>query len=859
MPGEPASRPLDPVAPDPLQIAAFVDAIFAYSEGPFVSLRAFGDGEDKVAVFPLTEAVDLSVCDRDHLIARAVAVADEAARRRERFVFCPPLATFSNPRSAKEADLAEGLALSVELDADPAEGLRRLEQMIGPATVVVESGGVTSDGEPKLHAHWRLSEPTRDATAHGRLKRARALATALSGGDPSNIAIVHPIRWPGSVHRKGAPRLAHILRLNGDVELHLEDTLSVLTEAAETAWVRLDLGDQPGASWDETTRLLRSDGERLREIATGAVYHEHLRYLAASLTRAGLSPRRAQRLLQGMMELVPKEARDGRWGVRVASIPALIDSAVTKFPPVADRRRIRLGGGKLSQIVDACVAALAAQRDLDVFCFSGGLARLVEEDVGAGAVPRLRPHALGKASARDLLTRICAFEKAMRRGKEEVWVEADCPADIAEALLARGEWPGMRILRGIVSTPQLRADGSIAQAEGYDEASGLLLDFQGVAFPAVPETPTKTEAARALDQLKALIRSYRWAGAEAGPESDAARQNRAAALALFLTAANRRTLPKAPGFLVDATAPGSGKGKLVDVAAIIATGAPAEIVTMKEAKEEVPKVIDAALLSGAPILALDDVEPAHLRSSALRGLITAEAARVRPMATSQFPAAPANILVTATGNGIALARDMVRRFIVIHIDPRMERPEDRVFDFDPVADALAQRSALVSACLTIMRAYHVAGAPPQKGASTGSFDVWAGRVRDPLLWLGEADPVATIHRMRGSDPAREELAMMMQAWGGAFGVRPTTVAQVMRSADQAVQDAIAAIGCSHKPREFGDWLRRHKGRPLQGMRFISDGETAGAARWRLDGWKTPAGGGEGGQGGQSFKPAGEDG
>jgi len=295
------------------------------------------------------------------------------------------------------------------------------------------------------------------------------------------------------------------------------------------------------------------------------------------------------------------------------------------------------------------------------------------------------------------------------------------------------------------------------------------------------------------------------------------------------------------------------------VAAIIATGAPAEIVTMKEAKEEVPMVIDAALLSGAPILALDDVEPQHLSSAALRGVLTAETARVRPMATSQFSAAAANVLVTATGNGIALERDMVRRFIVIRIDPGTERPEGRAFDFDPVADALAQRPALVVACLTILRADHIAGAPPQKGASTGSFDAWAAQVRDPLLWLGEADPVATTHRMRGSDPAREELGMMMHAWGGAFGGRPTTVAQAMRSADQAVQDAIAAIGCSHKSREFGEWLRRHNGRRLQGMRFISEGETAGAARWRLDGWKTPAGGGEGGEGGDAFNGEREDG
>jgi hypothetical protein len=82
--------------------------------------------------------------------------------------------------------------------------------LLGPATLVVRSGGSWIDDQSgevqdKLHLHWRLTEPTRDSATHAALKRARALAAALVGGDRSNAPTVHPIRWPGSWHRKDRP------------------------------------------------------------------------------------------------------------------------------------------------------------------------------------------------------------------------------------------------------------------------------------------------------------------------------------------------------------------------------------------------------------------------------------------------------------------------------------------------------------------------------------------------------------------------------------------------------------------------------------------------------------------------------
>ena len=87
-----------------------------------------------------------------------------------------------------------------------------------------ESGEV----EDKLHLHWCCREPSRSASEHALLKRARALACAFVGADATAISLVHPLRWPGSWHRKNEPRLARIVDLKPDVEIDPAEVIELL-------------------------------------------------------------------------------------------------------------------------------------------------------------------------------------------------------------------------------------------------------------------------------------------------------------------------------------------------------------------------------------------------------------------------------------------------------------------------------------------------------------------------------------------------------------------------------------------------------------------------------------------------------
>jgi hypothetical protein len=259
--------------PDRETVATFFDALFRYAdEDAFINLRAFHDGKDGVP--PLfVEAVRMGAPD---FIDRVCERIHEAAAHPEPHVFCPPVCAFAKPNGAAAENLAEGVALSVELDASPYAALKKLTAILGKPTAVVASGGKWKNAagrlEAKLHLHWRLVEPTRDAADHERLREARALAAEIAGADKTAISTVHPLRWPGSWHRKTeTARLVTLHQINPDVEIELGDALEHLREACPT---KPPAGNgQPagnGRDQDEEGRDLRAPLHEL-EAAIGVI------------------------------------------------------------------------------------------------------------------------------------------------------------------------------------------------------------------------------------------------------------------------------------------------------------------------------------------------------------------------------------------------------------------------------------------------------------------------------------------------------------------------------------------------------------------------------------------------------------
>jgi hypothetical protein len=112
--------------------------------------------------------------------------------------------------------------------------------------------------------------------------------------------------------------------------------------------------------------------------------------------------------------------------------------------------------------------------------------------------------------------------------------------------------------------------------------------------------------------------------------------------------------------------------------------------------------------------------------------------------------------------------DLTRRSIISRLDPKIDRPELRQFDYDPLAHARDNRAEVVAAALTIMKAHHVAGRPGRP-PRLQSFEDWSDTVRGALMWVGLEDPAATQDTLRQNDPKLTILIRVATVWRKAFG------------------------------------------------------------------------------------------
>jgi putative DNA primase/helicase len=345
-------------------------------------------------------------------------------------------------------------------------------------------------------------------------------------------------------------------------------------------------------------------------------------------------------------------------------------------PP--NRPIIRITGGELPSIVTEAEQALIAG-DMGIFQRGSLIVRPAHSRVeiadgkttSAIRLAPIRAHLLV-----ELMTLAAAWERFVKTD----WVPIDCPQRVADTYLARdGAW-SVPVLAGIVNCPVLRPDGSILDTAGYDGATGLLYDPQGMKFSPVPEKPDKEDALRALSVLKDLLSTFPFV-------TDA---DRSVALSGILTAIHRRSLPTAPAHCLTAPVAGSGKSMIVDIASEIADGRRAAVMSLGRTDEEAEKRLGSALIAGDSIISIDNIDRPFGGELFCQAL-TQRMLKIRILGYSKIVEVPSNAALFANGNNLTLVGDMTRRAIMCTMDPGVERPETRKFTRDPLAMVRADR------------------------------------------------------------------------------------------------------------------------------------------------------------------------
>ena len=497
-----------------------------------------------------------------------------------------------------------------------------------------------------------------------------------------------------------------------------------------------------------------------------------------------------------------------------------------------DFPRIVLIKGRLPRICDSIEGALV-RHDLGIFQRAERIVRVTEtslKSADGSDTTVLVVREITSDHLRERSMRYASFIKITGQAAKL----ADPELLYFTALRDRGTWR-FRQLNGIIQAPSLRFDGSILDQPGYDRATGLFFEPRDATFPRVRISPSRGDALECLARIKSQVATFPFI-------SDA---DRSVWLSGFVTSVVRRTLPTSPMFAFNAPSWGSGKSMLVDMISVGATGSNAPVIAPGPSEEEFGKNLYSQLISGLTTVSIDNIiEP--LESVILCQMLTQQRLSVRLFHTQKIVAVPTNVLVTATGNNLILVGDLNRRTLTATIDPGCERPERREFDFNPVAHMIENRCQLVVDALTILRAYISAGRP-QQSTPLGGFEDWSRLIRDALIWLGEADPVATMDRAHSEDPVIKVLRNVMVAWDTIIGKKAVTAADAVSAMDvqdnktdewadltrQVRENFMEGLG-KMSSLKLGKYLSKYKGKIQDNRRFVQAGERGGSSLWRLE-------------------------
>jgi hypothetical protein len=371
---------------------------------------------------------------------------------------------------------------------------------------------------------------------------------------------------------------------------------------------------------------------------------------------------------------------------------------------------------------EAMAALLRINSPPHIFVRSDGLTRQKINEKGAPVLQHLNENML-----RGILARSAKYVRTKGRSQP---IDYNPPLDVVRDILSFGSWPGIPPIEGIVESPVIRQDGTILDQPGYDAASALFYaPSDSLKTLNVPEKPSRDEAIRAAEFIISEV-LYDF------PFKD--ESSRANAIASMVSVIMRPAIDgNIPLALFDKPQAGTGASLLVEVISLIATGRPAHMMSAPKDDEEWRKMITSSLIEGPAIIVIDNVD-GILRASSLSRALTAKVWRDRILGRSEMIDLPQRAAWFATGNNIQLKGDLARRSYWIRMDAGVARPWMRTgFKHDDLLGWVKDhRSEILSALLTIVRAWFAAGRPSAKVLLLGGFNDWTQKVGGVLEFAG---------------------------------------------------------------------------------------------------------------------------
>jgi hypothetical protein len=411
------------------------------------------------------------------------------------------------------------------------------------------------------------------------------------------------------------------------------------------------------------------------------------------------------------------------------------------------------------------------------------------------------------------------------------WINTDLTAKYVLGLLNLGGWTRLRPLNAIARAPFVREDGSICDTPGYDPRTRVLY-VPSTEYPSIPADPDLGSARAAIERIRGVFDQFPWK--EPASES--------AFLSHILAEAARLAIDCCPIYFYDAPSAGTGKGLLQEMAARIVHGSEPAIRPWVSDGDEIRKSLYASLLAGDRSLWFDNVPTGHkVRSPELCAFITSSTWKDRKLGESETLGVPNKCVLVASGNNITPVSDLARRSLVVRMDANTEKLKERVFKIPEGMlrpYVMEHRPQMLVDALTVIKAFHAAKSIPKMPVALQSFGAWSRFCRDPLIWLGLADPVVT---QKETDDETTSVGNVFERLYQQFGDRTFTGLDVahlvngLADPNGELANELMENGCSepNQPKKVGYWLRGCRDRISSGLKLTHAGDTRTGVKWRF--------------------------
>ncbi|MDA9163539.1 helicase RepA family protein [Rickettsiaceae bacterium] len=207
------------VTPNQDDIKIFMHVVFSGCSG-FVPYRSFAEKGSRFDNKPNNTWFEAD----ENIVENTFKFANSAASQKMSCFVIP--GKVAEPGKASADDIIEMQTLLIDIDSgDTEEKLSVLSHALGQPTMIVESGGITEEGNAKLHVYWQLVHSMDGADLQKLLQLRHQIALAV-GGDVHFKSAHQPIRVAGSVYHKGGVNKLVKIRSYEPVEYELDELIN---------------------------------------------------------------------------------------------------------------------------------------------------------------------------------------------------------------------------------------------------------------------------------------------------------------------------------------------------------------------------------------------------------------------------------------------------------------------------------------------------------------------------------------------------------------------------------------------------------------------------------------------------------